>query len=357
MAPTTRQTTACLTFGQPSKLPPTQLPSNADIYRYYEWKRLKLFTSIQPASSVVSAKVAQKVINIWERASLPVISIERICERVQNIRKRYKQEADKAAKKKTTAMIKDMNELFDVCQCRCDDMGRCSGPAHSKVPILERSFLTDQRTSRLMHIENIDKKASKEIQKRQNRMEKEQERIDKHRKESEKVESGTFHEHSNDSDGEQEELEDSDDDFVINEKTVIEKLDLTLFALECDRNSISDSVAARLLNAVLVSVGIVDIDNRTHIYDKSRVHRLRENVRNQVTAKCFEENQKLDAIYFDSRKDKTKVRLGPSEAYSEINEKHYSLVSRDNHFLGHFTVVNGRQPVCFVFLLKLWLNF
>ena len=78
-----------------------------------------------------------------------------------------------------------------------------------------------------------------------------------------------------------------DDDFIVEEKSVREKIDLNFYALECDRVQVSDAVAARLFTAALICLGIVDSTSAEHVVDESRIARAREKVRSKVTGNIF----------------------------------------------------------------------
>lgn len=46
--------------------------------------------------------------------------------------------------------------LFDASACKCEDFELCSCSRLSKVPLKEKEFLIDQRTTRKMLIGSVD---------------------------------------------------------------------------------------------------------------------------------------------------------------------------------------------------------
>ncbi|KAK4884062.1 hypothetical protein RN001_000333 [Aquatica leii] len=70
-----------------------------------------------------------------------------------------------------------LKTLFDISLCKCKDFLICK--CKIKVPVAERAFLTDQRTSRKMLIGGIDIKATKMLHKRLKRKEEDTERREK----------------------------------------------------------------------------------------------------------------------------------------------------------------------------------
>ena len=49
------------------------------------------------------------------------------------------------------------SQLFDIAVCKCLDINHCNCEKSFKVPVAERSFLEDQRSTRNMMIGSIDK--------------------------------------------------------------------------------------------------------------------------------------------------------------------------------------------------------
>ena len=60
-------------------------------------------------------------------------------------------------------------KLFDFAHCKCDSFDSCTCHKDIKVPIIERSFLLDQRSDRKLYIGPQDLKQSSKLQKREAR--------------------------------------------------------------------------------------------------------------------------------------------------------------------------------------------
>src|SRR5699024_1952442 len=136
--------------------------------------------------------------------------------------------------------------------------------------------------------------------KRQEQKDKAKERIEKEKEQKEINGMENIVELVESEDCESEDYDSGDDDFIVEEKSVREKINLNFYALECDRVQVSNAVAARLFTAALICLGIVDSTSAEHVVDESRIARAREKVRSKVTAKIFEKCRKLKALYFDS---------------------------------------------------------
>ncbi len=73
--------------------------------------------------------------------------------------------------------------MFDVSACKCQDFQLCKCNRDKKVPILQREFLTDQRTVRKMSIERVDIKVTLANTQKNARKMVEEERLCKKRRE------------------------------------------------------------------------------------------------------------------------------------------------------------------------------
>lgn len=60
----------------------------------------------------------------------------------------------------------DLNRLFYVASCQCEDLKVCTCDRNIKVPIREQEFLIDQRTIRQMTIGSVDRQVTKMIKRR-----------------------------------------------------------------------------------------------------------------------------------------------------------------------------------------------
>ena len=121
----------------------------------------------------VAAEIARKVQDVWVKGGIPTVSHTRIVQKfltyhkskylslMKNIKSRGK-EAKFQNKLKELARIAQATR-FDVSACKCSDFNECSCEKSRKVPIKEQNFLIDQRGSRMLFIEELDKKESERL--------------------------------------------------------------------------------------------------------------------------------------------------------------------------------------------------
>ena len=154
----TRSKTAKFVLGQPAPLPLTCLPLEVDIYNavIFTKNEMKLEDSGVTNRSVFS-KVAENVKEIWEvRGNLPSISHRTILEKVDKVFQRGK-DLQKIPLERRSKMLEDLEinlekaieekgkgrpqkkydflqNLFDICTCKCEDRVLCSCPKEKKIP-------------------------------------------------------------------------------------------------------------------------------------------------------------------------------------------------------------------------------
>ena len=76
---------------------------------------------------------------------------------------------------------------------------------------------------------------------------------------------------------------------------------------EADRYGLSDRATATICIALLCDLGIVTETDQTMIIDKSKVRKERNMFKKKLIGKFTQsdEDEQIDAIYFDGRKDQT----------------------------------------------------
>lgn len=97
-------------------------------------------------------------------------------------------------------------------------------------------------------------------------------------------------------------------------------------AKECDRFGVSDRWATAVATALLKDVGIVHEIDTSQVIDRNKARRSRDKIRNELVATRNLET--IEALYFDSRKDKTRVQ-------TKIGNKFYAKTKT------HVTPPNG----------------
>ena len=71
-------------FGKPTKFSVNQLPTKVDVYKYYLHTRKNIPSSPKANPSVrdVSKLVVSDLINVWQRASIPIITKDFLIKRL-----------------------------------------------------------------------------------------------------------------------------------------------------------------------------------------------------------------------------------------------------------------------------------
>ena len=87
----TRLLTNCPIFGNPSYLPETVLPTNADVMKYYLFLKDEMaYRSADiPSVAEVSSCVSSKVEALWYKASIPIITHERIVAKIKELHDKH----------------------------------------------------------------------------------------------------------------------------------------------------------------------------------------------------------------------------------------------------------------------------
>jgi hypothetical protein len=367
---TTRNFIYCPVFGAPADFKQTMLPTNADVMRCYTM----IQHEIQPKShnkkatvTAVSEILSKRIELLWFKSSIPVISHKRVLEKIRLFHNKYRnllkpyssrKNAPKYAEKITSFADEASTSLFDIAACKCLDMALCHCTNDKKVPHEERDFLVDQRSARKMMIGHVDVKMTNKLKRRHLRKLNEARKIARHLENSTAVKDAVI-DQSDISDVEASdtgkvlhtEVED-DSDSVAHTSSHLQKkcnstpqsqmrLPLPNVARECDRHGVSDRCAASIVSAVLQDVGLVSANDSSLVVDKNKIRRERFRLRRQLGT---ESAQPLTGLYFDGRKDKTKVNIRKGSKYygRTVVEEHISLIQEPStHFIGHITPANG----------------
>jgi hypothetical protein len=139
------------------------LPTVEDMLMDYQWIRcdLKTFSNPnkEPTVSEISDVTANKIKDIWRRASIPTVQL------IKGHHEKYTKLLWCPASRRNEEYDKKVNDLrdqtrshiFDIAACKCTDFSLCKCEKSSKVPAIERKFLQDQRNARQMMIGGIDR--------------------------------------------------------------------------------------------------------------------------------------------------------------------------------------------------------
>ena len=172
---TTRSTTEHSILGQPTEFRKNQLPTSADVFRAYDY-----YVKTAKASSVHERAtfVAQEVIEIYDKASIPTVELSSVVIRIKRLVNKVQELGKYSDAKKSSATyqehLQSLENLFDICTCKCFDNGArerssCKCPLTCKIPALEWEFWIDQKTKRNMLIGKVDSVVSVKLQKKEKR--------------------------------------------------------------------------------------------------------------------------------------------------------------------------------------------
>lgn len=159
-------------FGEPRELKDYELPTFKDVMRHISWLRLR-GPAKRPFMEIANI-TAERVMKIWEKASIPAISKTTVVKKIQAYHEKVEKIKKSAGRKEYEETVKNFQEestaLFDICTCTCEDPETdCECPAESRVPSLELEFLKDQRNARNMRISSVDRKTTALLKKRNER--------------------------------------------------------------------------------------------------------------------------------------------------------------------------------------------
>lgn len=365
--------------GSGHPLPQTDLPSLRDILRACIYlKEMSLSNAKQQDIRSLSKEMTGQVISVYSKASrffMPGVNMIKETSIVTKIEKDWKKAVDivnnkgKNLKDRKEAMIDRLDKIYDLLLCQCSNIQSCSEKgcdsickkgAHiectcskeQKIPVIELLFVRDQRArvkDGLMigladHRESrkMAAKVNRRIQDKNFQTKKaEEQRI--YEFEHRVVDSGTLDINENFVNND----EDTDKDFVtdLKRKTSQNRIDLTNTARESLRNEISVRATASILTAFLIDIKLVTEDDTHLVIDPQKVQRAREKVMKNEVDEAYQEvlDQKLECIFFDGRRDKTKMIVvdedGDESAKTEM-EEHYTLTDPYT-YLTHVTPEEG----------------
>ncbi|KAI6658222.1 hypothetical protein LOD99_15491 [Oopsacas minuta] len=112
----------------------------------------------------------------------------------------------------------------------------------------------------------------------------------------------------------------------------------------CDRYQISDRAGAAIATPVLQDYGIITPED-TQIIDRNKLCRSRFSVRKELTNEAHETINDISAIYFDGRKDQTRVLVEREDEHlhqDTANEEHTVLSEPRNQCVAHVTPSSGK---------------
>lgn len=366
-----RRPADCPIFGMPKRMTLSVLPTVEDLLMDYQWVRLDLRTQPkkEPTVSEITVVLANKVKEIWTRASIATVSTDRINQLVRfhhdkylkliryPVCKRNDQYQQKVSKFRDDAR----QTLFDIASCKCVDPASCKCAKEKKVPPEEREFLHDQRTARQRMIGNTDGPRTKALMLKGQRKETEAARLaaDMELAEASTSKPDEVVDWSGNSSSSETDVDTGETDYCSFESiSVMEDVDdselaaarsqqrlrLSNTAKASDRHAVSDRAAAEIASSVLVDYGVITSDDFSEVIDRSKIRRERHKYRESLRAESANSSTDLRGLYFDGRKDKTltQEQAGGTFHRRTVTEEHVSLIQEpDSIYLGHTTPVRG----------------
>ncbi|KAJ8928633.1 hypothetical protein NQ314_018777 [Rhamnusium bicolor] len=335
------------------------LPTHKDIIKQYLNIRRDLKMAGQkkePTFHEVIVIMLARLEQIWQKASIAIISNERIIVKIREYHNKYrgllKSYKQRSAVPSNTRQIEEFKikskSLFDIAACKCISFEKCLCDKSKKMPIKERPFLLDQRSTRKMMIGNVDYKMSKQLQNRTKRKKNQEERLQKV-KVRELPENNNF-DSSSDTSMERISTEDvlnptepnsipSTSSSIHLESSQMRK-SLPTLPRECDRWGLSDRGAAAISSALLQDLGIVTSQETSSIIDRSKIRRESKKLRSQYE----DEKLTIQSIYFDGRKHKSRktlVKMAVNHPVTVTEEHVVVMHEPDSCYLGYVTPSSG----------------
>ena len=340
----------------------------------YQWLRFDMKTESnskkEPSVSEIANVLAIKVNELWSRASIPTVPQRSIVRQIKGYHDKYKKLLWFPTSRRNEKYEQDVREfreqarktMFDIAACKCDDFSSCNCEKSCKVPVLEQTFLQDQRSARKMMIGAVDKVTSRKLEERKKRKSQEEDRLAKYQLEastsqaatqSSSLDSPHLGSDTEDSCSTKDEsdadilpghVDTADEGNTCSKGTKQQRRQLKNTAMASERHAVSDRAVAEIASAVLQDCGIVTPEDRSEVIDRSKVRRERQKYRSMVCADAVHSATPLQGIYFDGRKDKTVTKeMVDSTAHRRaIVEEHVSLVQEPgSNYIGHITPKSG----------------
>ena len=169
---TTRKVSSRPVFGLPKELSGNDFPTYADVIKFYFWvqnnAQNRRNTKGKETVADITQTVAARVEEIWIKASIPIVSHNRVLRLICGYYdtylkhfKPFKQRQKQDTYKQMHNFFKEEghSRLFDIGAFKCE-FDKCQCGKDRRVPIAEQAFLSDQRSTRLMFIGHLDQALS-----------------------------------------------------------------------------------------------------------------------------------------------------------------------------------------------------
>lgn len=378
----TRSEFNCPLFGHPKELSASKLPTYEDVLKCFfnEHYNLALKANNRSVSfSQVSNIVAPQVKAVFDKASIPTVTLYRIVQLInayhnsyRNLMKSYKRDKEKEKFKKRVEEFKQKSLLlFDIsackckitldcnCQkatevCECPVSITCTCEKAKKIPVIELKFMYLQRKHGIGKIGSVDVNETKKITQRLER------KVIEHKRTHSTIDAIAQPSCSKQTDTEtclpkevvsnsSEDTEnDIDEDFKLPKSEIKSpwqmRVKLKNTALTSDRFGLSDRATAAVASSLLQDFGIVTDEDNTYVVDKNKLRREKSVNRSVLQMQNEEKHNPLQGLYFDGRKDNTLVieKVNSKQFRRTIKEEHYTILKEPGSvYIGHVSPSSG----------------
>ena len=147
----------CLIFGTSKLFAENILPTYEDVMKCYLFQRfqLKRQSKKDPSAKLIAKNVSERIKSIWDKASIPTVTDERIYQKLIDYHTNYKKNNTICSPKNAEGFKiicgnfhQQAQHIFDVVYCKCSPDSKWGCIKSKKFPIKEVAFLIDQRNER-----------------------------------------------------------------------------------------------------------------------------------------------------------------------------------------------------------------
>lgn len=308
-------------FGICSGFKSNRLPTNADVLKHFLFYRRKGHDCDSKFEYIVNT--TSEIQNIWMKTKIPIILKKSIQNKVIRLLEDYDAVFKYTSDPKFDSIAqkfrdKNIEELFDIAACKCTETCKCAYVY--KIPMCERDFLADQRSSRQMVLDSgsVGAAASSRMESPRPKRSK-KDTIAPSNVEKIRVKE--------------------------RRSTPIVTRNLTLenTVRESQRNNVSPQVTATVLNAFMKDI---QAGNEHNAIDRNKIIRETKKFNSKLETTHIQkiellfQNRECIGLFFDGKKDKTNMYAQNDESRNPRVEKedHYTLVFQPgNQFYSHVT--------------------
>jgi hypothetical protein len=118
-----------------------------------------------------------------------------------------------------------------------------------------------------------------------------------------------------------------------------------------DRYCVSDRVGAASVSATLQDIGLITLNDKTQVVDRSKIHRARAKNRKNLQESLISFDQEFLGLYNDGRKDKT--MFYKNNCRKIMNEEQIKLLKKPvSEYFGHISVKSSDVKSIFNYIIS-----